>query len=490
MSLLVQKGEKPRTTGVSFRRDRSSRRREPIFSDASKTSTTSSMHCPLPSNSRSSKVIKYALHAPPFHALKRCRLLVIHPPHPPQYSSFAELREEMLARRSRHSRDYITSNQSHSLKASLLRFLPLSIAAATEDRQLRRQDDYEPGALEPMHHLVHFPNRALYRLLPDGTDYLHSPGAPFSRSMWAGGNVALMQDIPMDGHAFHCTESIDDVYTHGKEGEEKIYVRIKREIYAGRYPGQLRPRRVKDGLNRKAYIVEGRKLVFMRKHNPDQDAIKPPLGVSMPKGKPDFSHTIIPTRDLLFRFSALTFNAHAIHLDKAYCREVEGHRNLLVQGNLMVVLVVEVLRSYLRSGHARGHGRASSSKDPPKEPEKVISLQYQNLRPLYVDEEMKICVRKIRSSETPGITHWEVWIEGPDGGFSFRGRLNTLNKSSVASRPAEDDLGNVHQESDLYEETLPDEEIVPNEHIAFQKEANAGLEDYVNENTPEEEKTG
>ena len=279
--------------------------------------------------------------------------------------------------------------------------------------------------------------------------------------------MALKQDIPMNGRAFHCNEQIDDVYVNGEGEEEKIYVKIKREIYAGRNPRERISPDFTDGLSRHVYVIEGQVLVFMRDHNSDQDIMKSPLRVVTPAAKPDFSHTIIPTRDLLFRFSALTFNAHTIHLDKAYCREVEGHRNLLVQGNLMVVLVVEVLRSYLKT-RVRGHGLASSSEGPSKEPERILSLEYRNLRPLYVDEEMKICVRRMTTKNSTWITRWEVWIEGTDGGYSFRGRARTSNASSIASRRAEDDL----------EETIPDEEIIPNEHVALQNEANARIETY------------
>ena len=286
----------------------------------------------------------------------------------------------------------------------------------------------------------------------------------------------------MNGRAFHCTEQIDDVFVKGEGEEEKIYVKIKRDIFAGKYPGEFRPSEVKDGLNRQVYVIEGRVLVFMRDHKPDQDAIKSPSRVIMPQGKPDFSYTMIPTRDLLFRFSALTFNAHRIHFDKAYCREVEGHRNLLVQGNLMVLLVVEVLRGYFRT-RARGRGLASSSKGPSEGPERILSLQYQNLRPLYVDEEMKICVRKTVNRNPEGIISWEVWIEGTDGGYSFRGRAKTYNTSSIASRRAKDDHGNAHQESGLVEE------MIPNEHVALQNEANARLETYSSENAPAEKET-
>lgn len=38
----------------------------------------------------------------------------------------------------------------------------------------------------------------------------------------------------------------------------------------------------------------------------------------------DFAFSYVPTDTTLFRFSALTFNAHRIHLDKEYAQNVEG----------------------------------------------------------------------------------------------------------------------------------------------------------------------
>ena len=40
---------------------------------------------------------------------------------------------------------------------------------------------------------------------------------------------------------------------------------------------------------------------------------------------PDFVFEFLPTPKMLFRFSAVTFNAHLIHLDKQYATEVEGY---------------------------------------------------------------------------------------------------------------------------------------------------------------------
>ena len=61
---------------------------------------------------------------------------------------------------------------------------------------------------------------------------------------------------------------------------------------------------------------------------------------------PDGSWTRVfqPDTRLLFRFSALTFNAHRIHYDRAYASEVEGYPGLVVHGPLTAVLLSELVR--------------------------------------------------------------------------------------------------------------------------------------------------
>jgi 3-methylfumaryl-CoA hydratase len=48
---------------------------------------------------------------------------------------------------------------------------------------------------------------------------------------------------------------------------------------------------------------------------------------------------------LLFRFSALTYNAHRIHYDRDYCRDVEGYPGLLTHGPLQALAMAEAARA-------------------------------------------------------------------------------------------------------------------------------------------------
>lgn len=107
----------------------------------------------------------------------------------------------------------------------------------------------------------------------------------------------------------------------------------------------------------------------------------------------------MPTKSLLFRFSALTFNAHSIHLDKGYTQNQEGYRNLLVHGPLTLTLLLRVLQHHLNPLNLG-----------------VGQVEYRNLAPLYVEEELTIC-----GKPKSGSGAWDVWIEGPDGGLAVRG---------------------------------------------------------------------
>ena len=49
---------------------------------------------------------------------------------------------------------------------------------------------------------------------------------------------------------------------------------------------------------------------------------------------------------LLFRFSALTYNAHRIHYDRPYATEVEGYPGLVVQGPLQAIALAELCRRH------------------------------------------------------------------------------------------------------------------------------------------------
>lgn len=138
------------------------------------------------------------------------------------------------------------------------------------------------------HHLVYFSPQVLNgELLTDGTDSLQSPGAPFARRLWAGGSVIFNREdkeqLKLAEHHALCGEDITDVQIKGKEGEEKVFVTVRRRI--ANLPGSGRNARINRrllmamdkeklvGSNEFMGILaiqEERNLVFMREKSKEQ----------------------------------------------------------------------------------------------------------------------------------------------------------------------------------------------------------------------------
>lgn len=60
-----------------------------------------------------------------------------------------------------------------------------------------------------------------------------------------------------------------------------------------------------------------------------------------------WTYTLRPDPTLLFRFSALTYNAHRIHYDRDYATRVEGYPDLVVHGPLLALALLELPRRFV-----------------------------------------------------------------------------------------------------------------------------------------------
>lgn len=86
--------------------------------------------------------------------------------------------------------------------------------------------------------------------------------------------------------------------------------------------------------------------------------------------KPDIQFTYTPTSPLLFRYSALTFNAHKIHYDHPHTLSHENQPTLLVHGPLTATLLIELA---VEAGRERGV--------------ELVGFQYRAVGPILVDVE-------------------------------------------------------------------------------------------------------
>jgi len=296
-----------------------------------------------------------------------------------------------------------------------------------------------PSLLPIPHHLLYFePTKPQRDLLPDGTNPDQSPGDPFVRRMWAGGSVLYNHASPlyMDNRRGVCAEYIRSVSVKGKSGSEKVFVGIERRLaylsesehsaLANTDPSdESAIEKVEQAVRKRlwrddsadfgdASVVETRNIVFLSARSESELATakealargeKVPTKMLKPSHAASFfDTTVTPNEKLLFRFSALTFNAHAIHLDPAYCREVEGHRDLLFHGPMTFTFMVVLLQKAIADAGAR---------------ERIAFVEYRNLAPLYCHEPIRFCGHKTAEGR------YEVWAETPEGGVAVKGNVRT-----------------------------------------------------------------
>ncbi|WP_346073475.1 hypothetical protein [Saccharopolyspora thermophila] len=100
--------------------------------------------------------------------------------------------------------------------------------------------------------------------------------------------------------------------------------------------------------------------------NPDA-----PRPTSLPASDAPWQQEFVGDPVRLFRFSALTANAHRIHYDAPYAREVEAYPGLVVHGPLLVMLMTELARH--RSGR------------------QITSVAYRLRRPVFAGDPVLVC---------------------------------------------------------------------------------------------------
>lgn len=177
----------------------------------------------------------------------------------------------------------------------------------------------------PWHWLYFLPSPLASELSDDGHPQRGGflPPVPLPKRMWAGGSIDIVE-APKIGDRVKRVSTISDVtHKYGATGA-LVFVTVRHEIYA---EGRLA-------------ITDRQDLVY--RESPRADA-----PVAPPKPAPVCAHwsrSFEATPPLLFRYSALTFNAHRIHYDKDYTMSVEGYADLVVQGPLLATLLLDLLR--------------------------------------------------------------------------------------------------------------------------------------------------
>lgn len=189
-----------------------------------------------------------------------------------------------------------------------------------------------PGSdgLPPLWHWVYLLERAPQRAL--GTDGhprsgIPAPPDPGCRRMFAGGRVTTHVELRFGEPATRTVRVLRTTQKQGKSGP-LTFVTVDVQITQG---GELA-------------ISEEQDIVYRSGAGPLSSRSAPQVSqVSEEAAEDGLCLEFDVDETVLFRFSALTYNAHRIHYDQKYAAE-EGYPNLVVHGPLQALLMGEAMR--------------------------------------------------------------------------------------------------------------------------------------------------
>ena len=178
------------------------------------------------------------------------------------------------------------------------------------------------------------------RLGPDGHERLGEflPPLPFPRRMWAGGRVRFLEPLAIGTAATRVSSVVDVQEKHGRSGTFVLVI-VRHRIEA-------------DG---RLALDEEQHLAYLpgQPGQATSSATAPSVGPAggttspaapapiVPAPSPEWTRPFEPSPTALFRFSALTFNAHRIHWDRSYATDVEGYPELVVHAPLLALLLLD-----------------------------------------------------------------------------------------------------------------------------------------------------
>jgi len=189
--------------------------------------------------------------------------------------------------------------------------------------------------LPPLWHWVYLLDRPAQADL--GTDghpvrgTLPAPPGPGRRRMWAGGRVAARGPLRCGEPATRRTTVLAVTEKHGRSGH-LTFVTVGVRV-----------------TQRGAVVVdEEQDIVYRDAASAAAPPCPPAAPAEVPAGPGEREIEVTPA--LLFRFSALIYNAHRIHYDRDYCRDVEGYPGLLTHGPLQALAMAEAVRAARETG--------------------------------------------------------------------------------------------------------------------------------------------
>lgn len=181
----------------------------------------------------------------------------------------------------------------------------------------------EPGFEAPqgIHWMLAQPKVAMSGIGPDGHpergDFL--PPVALPRRMWAGSRVDFLAPLRV-GDDIERTSTVAAVTEKEGRSGSLVFVDVDHETRAGGTPA----------------VAERQTIVYRGAGG----GSAPPRAA--PGGDWDWRRQVTPDEVLLFRYSALLFNAHRIHYDLDFATRREGYPGLIVHGPLTATLLLDL----------------------------------------------------------------------------------------------------------------------------------------------------
>jgi 3-methylfumaryl-CoA hydratase len=194
-----------------------------------------------------------------------------------------------------------------------------------------------------------------------------------ARRMWAGSRVRYLADLPIEAQATRRSRILKIENKTGKRGS-LWFVTVQHVISC-------------DGTPR---ISEEQDIVYREITAAATESVP----VQRYEDVPQWSVGVEPDTTLLFRYSALTFNGHRIHYDRAYAREQEGYPDLVVHGPLTATLLQQLALD-------QGAGRA------------LARFDFRGVTPLYVGRTFLLEGRQAADGTLA------LWARGPEGDLTM-----------------------------------------------------------------------
>ena len=154
------------------------------------------------------------------------------------------------------------------------------------------------------------------------------PPLPDRRRMFAGGRLEVRAPLRVDDEVTRRSSLVSAAAKAGRSGP-MVVVTVRHEL---RRDGEL-------------VVVEEQDFAY--RSQPAGSARELPAAApAAPAGAGPWRLAAEPDETMLFRFSALTANAHRIHYDHPYATGVEGYPGLVVHGPLLALLLLELPRRF------------------------------------------------------------------------------------------------------------------------------------------------